>query len=100
MPTVNMHEAKTGLSRLVEAIESGQESEIILARNGKPVARIVPLAIATMLPRRLGLHDGEYGDFSLEEWNATDEEIARAILESPLFPDAGDQKELPRKKSA
>jgi antitoxin (DNA-binding transcriptional repressor) of toxin-antitoxin stability system len=44
MTTVNMLEAKTHLSRLVEAIESGAETEIIIARNGKPAARLSPLA--------------------------------------------------------
>lgn len=43
MTTVNMLEAKTNLSRLVELIADGQEQEIIIARNGKPAARIVPL---------------------------------------------------------
>lgn len=39
--TVNMHQAKTHLSRLVEAVLAGEE--IILARAGKPVARLVPI---------------------------------------------------------
>ena len=77
MPTVNMLEAKTNLSKLVEAVESGAEKEVILARNGKPVARIVPMEVAAKAPRRLGLHDGEYGDFGLEEFNAMDVEIAK-----------------------
>lgn len=38
---VNIHEAKTQLSKLVELAEAGQE--IVLARAGKPVARLVPL---------------------------------------------------------
>jgi prevent-host-death family protein len=59
MTIVNMLEAKTSLSKLVEAVESGAEKEIILARNGKPAARIVPLALEK--PRiRLGLADGRY----------------------------------------
>ncbi len=37
MTKVNMLEAKTHLSRLVEAIESGAEKEVVIARNGKPV---------------------------------------------------------------
>jgi prevent-host-death family protein len=41
---VNMLEAKSNLSRLVAAIESGQEHEIVLSRNGRPVARLVPIA--------------------------------------------------------
>jgi prevent-host-death family protein len=42
MRTVNIHEAKTTLSKLVEAAEAGEK--IVLARAGKPVAEIVRLA--------------------------------------------------------
>jgi prevent-host-death family protein len=42
--TVNMHEAKTHLSRLVERAEAGEE--IVIARAGKPAARLMPLAPA------------------------------------------------------
>lgn len=38
-PTYNMHEAKTQLSRLVDKAVEGEE--VVVARNGKPVARIV-----------------------------------------------------------
>ena len=40
MTTVNVHEAKTHLSRLLERVEAGEE--IVVARAGKPVARLVP----------------------------------------------------------
>jgi len=39
MTTVNIHEAKTRLSRLIAEVEAG--GEVVLARNGKPVARLV-----------------------------------------------------------
>ena len=39
MRTVNIHEAKTTLSRLLVQVEAGED--IIIARNGKPVARLV-----------------------------------------------------------
>ncbi|MDE0164821.1 MAG: type II toxin-antitoxin system prevent-host-death family antitoxin [Bryobacterales bacterium] len=39
MPVVNVHQAKTHLSRLLAQVESGEE--VVIARNGKPVARIV-----------------------------------------------------------
>ena len=39
MATVNIHEAKTHLSRLVERAAAGEE--IVIARNGRPVARLV-----------------------------------------------------------
>ena len=41
MVTVNVHEAKTHLSRLLKQVEAGEE--VIIARNGKPVARLAPL---------------------------------------------------------
>ena len=43
--TVNVHEAKTHLSRLLNRVESGEE--IIIARGGKPVAALVLLRAAT-----------------------------------------------------
>ena len=51
MRTVNMLEAKSTLSRLVEAVESGQETEIIIARNGKPAARLMPIPAKAAGPR-------------------------------------------------
>jgi prevent-host-death family protein len=47
---VNMHDAKTRLSKLVRQVEAGEE--IIIARNGEPVARLVPYGPS---PVRLGL---------------------------------------------
>ena len=41
MSMVNIHEAKTHLSRLIARVEAGEE--IIIAKAGKPVARLVPL---------------------------------------------------------
>ena len=40
--TVNVHEAKTHLSKLLEQVESG--AEVVIARAGRPVARLVPFA--------------------------------------------------------
>lgn len=39
MTTVNVHEAKTNLSRLLAQVEAGEE--VVIARSGKPVARLV-----------------------------------------------------------
>lgn len=51
MLTVNIHEAKTQFSRIVEQAEAGEE--IVIARAGKPVARLVSLAVPKS--RKLGL---------------------------------------------
>jgi prevent-host-death family protein len=54
MRSVNLHEAKTHLSELVGAAAAGEE--IVIARAGKPLARLVPLEKAE--PRRPGLAKG------------------------------------------
>lgn len=59
MSTVNMLEAKTSLSRLVDAIERGVEREIIIARNGKPAAKLVPLQNPAA-GQRLGVAKGRF----------------------------------------
>jgi prevent-host-death family protein len=43
METVNVHDAKTHLSRLLARVETGEE--FVIARGGKPVARLVPLEV-------------------------------------------------------
>jgi antitoxin (DNA-binding transcriptional repressor) of toxin-antitoxin stability system len=53
MPIVNMREAKSQLSRLVASLESGAEEEIIIARNGKPAARLAPIASPAKAGKRL-----------------------------------------------
>ncbi len=78
MTTVNMLEAKTSLSKLVEAVESGAENEIIIARNGKPA--IVPLATEPRKKRQLGLLAGKYPPMDFEAFQAMDAEIEAMFL--------------------
>lgn len=52
---INLYEAKTGLSRLVDRAHAGEE--IIIAKNGVPMARLVPLA-AKPVRRRPGAWKG------------------------------------------
>lgn len=56
MRTVNIHAAKTHLSRLVEEVAAGEE--IIIAKAGKPVARLCPLVQRTG-KRKLGGLEGK-----------------------------------------
>lgn len=60
MTTVNMLDAKTRLSQLVEAVESGAEAEILIARNGRPAARLVSLAKPTAAHPQLGVARGRF----------------------------------------
>lgn len=55
MLVVNMHEAKTRLSELVRLVEAGEK--VVLARNGTPVAELVPAAQPTK--RRGGILKGK-----------------------------------------
>ena len=82
---VNMLEAKTNLSRLVESVESGAESEVIIARNGKPVARLVPI-VTKPAKRRLGILNGKYRSMSQEEFDADNDIIAELFNGKPGDP--------------
>ena len=57
MKRVNIHQAKTHLSKLIERAEAGEE--IVIARAGKPAAKLVPVR-STRTRRRLGLLDGKF----------------------------------------
>ena len=52
---LNIHEAKTQLSKLIELTQAGEE--VIIAKAGKPLAKLVPLD-QRQAKRRLGLLDG------------------------------------------
>lgn len=52
---VNVHEAKTHFSRLLAQVEAGEE--VVIARAGKPIARLVPYEVRTG-PRPLGIDRG------------------------------------------
>lgn len=86
MSTVNMLQAKTQLSKLVEAVESGAEKEIIIARNGKPAARLVPIEAKKKV--RLGLAEGNYDPIDWDEWKQRDEEVLRLFEEEAARKDA------------
>lgn len=51
MDIYNVHDAKTHLSQLLDRVERGEE--ILLARNGKPAARLVPVGTTDRRPGRL-----------------------------------------------
>ena len=57
MSPINVHDAKTHFSRLLDQVAEGQE--IVIARAGRPVARLVPYAVPRA-PRRLGLMAGQF----------------------------------------
>lgn len=56
MTTFNIHEAKTHFSKLLERVLKGEE--VIIAKAGKPVARILPV-VANVSPRVPGIDKGK-----------------------------------------
>ena len=79
MPQINLHDAKTHLSRLVEAAAKGEE--IVIAKAGRPMARLVPLRPSARKERKPGALKGKIwvaGDFDApmaaeeqSEWTKT-----------------------------
>jgi antitoxin (DNA-binding transcriptional repressor) of toxin-antitoxin stability system len=60
MDKVNIHEAKTHLSRLIAEIENGNQREIVIARNGRPAAKLVAFDSPLKRPIRFGLAKGKF----------------------------------------
>jgi len=58
--TVNMLEAKSSLSKLVDAVERGLEPQIVIARHGRPAALLVPITSVAPLGQRLGVAKGQF----------------------------------------
>lgn len=85
---MNVHQAKTHLSRLLERVAAGEE--IIIAKAGKPVARLVPIEPGR--PKRV------FGDLKGKVWispdfDKPDLELQKAFEESRIFP-SGDQENV------
>jgi prevent-host-death family protein len=76
--TVNMHQAKTSLSRLVERALAGEE--IVIARNGEPLVKLVPVA-KERKPRVPGQGKGKI--WIGPDFEFTDDEITE-LFEGPL----------------
>ena len=77
MTTINMLDAKTTSSRLVDAIEQGPETEIDITRNGKPAAKLVPSA-AKPSDHRIGLAKGLF--VVSDDIDQNNEEVAQLFL--------------------
>ena len=78
---VNVFEAKTDFSKLIRLVESRREESITVARNGKPVARIVPYESAPV-SRRIGIAKGKFE--VPDDFDAGNEEIAAMLMDGDL----------------
>jgi antitoxin (DNA-binding transcriptional repressor) of toxin-antitoxin stability system len=77
MPSVNMLQAKSSLSRLVDDIEQGREREIIIARNGHPAAKLVPMD-SVPAQKRIGIAKGKFK--VPDSIDAHNQDVARLFL--------------------
>jgi len=80
---VNVHEAKTHFSKLLRRVQSGQA--IVIARAGKPMARIVPLTAAEPSGRVFGAFKG-WIEYTPDAFDVTDE-AADLFENGELLPD-------------
>ena len=75
MAQIGMHEAKTKLSQLVERAEAGEE--IVIARNGKPVARLVHVERANSFASIYGTLRGQI--HTADDFDELPDDIAEAF---------------------
>ena len=80
--TINIQEAKTHLLQLLIRVEAGEE--IVIARAGKPVARLVAVR-ESKKQLRLGALKGQI--WMAPDWNAPDEELIDLLENSKIFPE-------------
>ena len=79
---MNMHEAKTTLSKLVEEVQSGED--VVIARAGKPVARLIPY-VERRQPRVPGAMKGQI--WMAPNFDDPDPELIALFEEGPVFPE-------------
>jgi prevent-host-death family protein len=85
MGMINVHEAKTTLSKLLDQLERGEIENITIARNGRPVAVLSP-APKVDVSKRIGIAEGMFPDFDFETFDRLDKEIEELFLNSPIEP--------------
>lgn len=79
MQVVNIHDAKTNLSKLIEKTSKGEE--VIIAKAGKPVAKLSPYK-EKLKPRKLGLWKGKV--WVPKDFDKEDEEINKLFYEGDI----------------
>lgn len=84
MLKANVHQAKTELSKLIDAALRGED--VVIARNGVPTVRLVPVSAVAPPPRRAGQWAGRVR-FIDRDWDKPDPEIERLFYESVIFPE-------------
>lgn len=81
MTTVNIHEAKSQLSKLIELALSGQE--VVIAKAGKPKVRLIP--VESEEKSRFGMDKGKI--WMADDFNELPEDILELMSDPKIFPD-------------
>lgn len=84
MIRLNMHEAKTHLSRYIARVEAGEK--ILLCRRNKPIAEIRPVPRERKKPRPFGLDRGKF-EIPDSFYEPLPDEFIDAFENGPVFPD-------------
>ena len=84
MIEINMLEAKTNLTKLIKLLETKQEDEIIICRNGEPCAKLI--SYNKQLNKRIvGRFEGKYKEIDWEAFDKMDNEIVKDIYSSEVI---------------
>lgn len=84
---INVYEAKSNLSKLLERVEAGEE--IIIARNGRPIAQLVPMQ-RDRPPRVPGAWAGKV--WMADDFDEPDQELIDLMENGPIFPEESDRR--------
>jgi antitoxin (DNA-binding transcriptional repressor) of toxin-antitoxin stability system len=84
MPTADIHQAETELSKLIDAALRGEA--VVIARDGVPVVKLVAVERKQERRREPGRFEGEVIELDPDWWKP-DDELARLFEEGSLFPD-------------
>lgn len=82
MLQVSVREAKADLSKLIRLVENKREDEVQIARNGRPVVKIV-LIQPVPASKRIGIAEGKF--LVPDDLDAGSEEIAASLMGGDLF---------------
>ena len=91
---VNVHDAKTNLSKLLEKLATGEESEITIARAGTPIAKLISYA-PTAEKRVLGTLSGHTEYWEASDCWEPDEELIDLSINGPIFPEKSEETSTP-----
>lgn len=87
MTSVNMHEAKTHLSRLVAKVQAGEE--VVISKAGKPVARLVGIQPKKRKRSKFGFMKGQI--WTSPDFDAPDPELEALFNDGPVFPSLSEE---------